>query len=117
MLTDNGSEFTAAALREFLSAPGVVHTRTRPAPPWTNGRIERLFRSFKECHRRFSRVFVSRRQLRRFCSNFVEYHNHCRPHAAYWGLTPAEVNCDAVAIAPATRVELFDGMLLAHRFG
>jgi len=32
-----------------MSAPfSIDHTRIRPAHPWTNGRIERLFRTFKE---------------------------------------------------------------------
>ena len=117
LLSDNGREFTARVVGELLAARGVAHVRTKPAHPWTNGRIERLFGTFKQLRRRLGVVFFSRRQLVGFCDDFVRYYNHCRPHASCWGLTPDEVFRGEVSAAPLGEVELFDGLLLAHRFG
>lgn len=117
LLSDNGREFTAHVVAKLLAAHGVTHVRTKPAHPWTNGRIERLFRTLRETRRRFGVVFVSRRHLARFCDDFVRYYNHCRPHTSCWGLTPDEVFRGEVSPEPLGEVELFDGLLLAHRFG
>jgi transposase InsO family protein len=117
LLSDNGREFTAHVVAELLDARGVTHVRTKPAHPWTNGRIERLFRTFKELRRRLGVLFVSRRHLARFCDDFARYYNHCRPHASCWGLTPDEVFRGELSPTPLGEVELFDGLLLAHRFG
>ena len=75
ILTDNGSQFAAHDVAAFLALHQVEHTFSRPAHPWTNGRIERLFRTLKETQGRFARVFVSQRHLVRFCDDFVEYYN------------------------------------------
>ncbi len=117
LLSDNGREFVNDAVDAFLASRGVTHVRTRPAHPWTNGRIERVFRTFKETQRLFSRIFVGHRQLRRFCNDFVVYYNHCRCHTACWGLTPDEVYRGEASARPRGQVELFDGRLLADRFG
>jgi transposase InsO family protein len=46
ILTDRGSVFRSAAFHEFLGSRSIAHTMTRRCHPWTNGRIERLFRTF-----------------------------------------------------------------------
>jgi transposase InsO family protein len=48
ILSDNGPQFTSGEFARFLQLHGIDHTRTRPWHPWTNGRVERLFRTFKE---------------------------------------------------------------------
>ena len=48
LLTDRAPIFTAEAVRGLLAERGVRHVRIRPAHPWTGGRIERVFRTFKE---------------------------------------------------------------------
>ncbi len=116
ILTDNGSQFAAHELEQFLALHHVEHTFIRPAHPWTNGRIERLFRTFKETQRRFARVFVSRRHLTRFCADFMSYYNRCRCHSSCWGFTPDEVFSGKPAAAPLGELVLFDGMLTADRF-
>lgn len=51
ILTDNGPIFRSEAFKTFLAEHNVRHSRIRPAHAWTNGRIERLFRTFKETAR------------------------------------------------------------------
>ena len=43
-----GGVFTSAAFEAMCAARAVKHQLIRPAHPWTNGRIERVFRTFKE---------------------------------------------------------------------
>ncbi len=116
ILTDNGGQFAAHELEQFLALHQVEHTFIRPAHPWTNGRIERLFRTLKETQRRFARVFVSREHVTRFCSDFLSYYNRCRGHSSCWGFTPDEVFSVKPATAPLGELVLFDGMLVAHQF-
>ena len=103
---------------DLLAARGVRHVLTRPAHPWTNGRIERVFRLFKETV--FSRFWLiaSRRQLGRFCADFVLWHNRDRPNGGWDGRTPNEVFFDRPAqLRPLGRVSYFDGSLPWYRFG
>ncbi len=116
VLTDNGGEFRAEVVDEALRRFGVKHRFIRPGHAWTNGRIERVFGTLKRLCRRYARTFVSPGHLRRFCADFVLWHNACRPHASYWGLTPDEVARGEAATAPVGVVSLFDGQLLGHRF-
>ena len=95
---------------------GVKHTFIFPGHAWTNGRIERIFRTTKELIRRYARVFVSRRLLRRFCADFLAYYNRCRCHSAYWGFTPDEIFTESPATAPLGALSLFDGQLIADHF-
>lgn len=55
------------------------------------GRIERVFRTFKETV--FDRFWLlaSIRQLDRFCADFLPWHNRDRPHGGWDGRTPDEV--------------------------
>ncbi len=117
LLSDNGTEFVNEDVDPFLHVMGVTHVRTKPAHPWTNGRIERLFRTAKETKRLFSSIFVGRRHLQRFCDDFLVYYNECRFHASCWGLTPDEVYRGEVSVKPSGQVELFDGRLVVDRFG
>jgi len=44
-------------------------------------------------------------------------YNECHPHAGCWGLTHGEVWRGEAATKPLGEVDLFDGQLVAHRFG
>jgi putative transposase len=117
LLTDRGSVFRAPPVEELLRRHGVRHQLTKPAHAWTNGRIERLFRTFKEAI--FSRVWlvVSLAQLRRFCADFICWYNRDRPHSAWGGRTPDEVFFDRQPGPPRGRVTYFDGHLRWYGFG
>jgi putative transposase len=118
ILSDNGPAFRAFDLALFLSERGVDNSFTKPAHPWTNGRIERLFRTFKETVFRHIWLFASVRQIDRYCVDFVTFYNRDRPHSSYGGRTPNEVffglKCKARAQG---RVDYFDGQLPWYRFG
>ena len=91
LLTDRDPIFRSAAFSAALARQGISHTLTRPHHPWTNGRIERLFRTFKETVRRHYWVVGSRGRWARICADFRVFYNDHRPHQSYGGLTPREV--------------------------
>ncbi len=47
LLSDNGPCYISKALREYLEAEGIHHTRGKPYHPMTQGKIERYHRSMK----------------------------------------------------------------------
>lgn len=118
ILSDRGSVFTSFDTAAFLVSQGVDHVLTRPAHPWANGRIERLFRTFKTTVYGHIWLFASLSQIDRYCSDFIQFYNRDRPHSSYGGLTPEEVFRGMTAPAsPRGRVSYFDGRLGWYRFG
>jgi transposase InsO family protein len=118
LLTDRGPVFRALAVQLLLAEHGVRHVLIRPAHPWTGGRIERVFRTFKETVFGLVWLVASHRQLDRFTHDFLTWHNRDRPHASYAGLTPDEVYFGRPRKdRPLGRVSHFDGRLRWYRFG
>jgi transposase InsO family protein len=118
LLSDNGPQFTSAEFASFLAGHGVEHTRTRPWHPWTNGRIERLFGTFKSTVFGMVWFILGRRQLERFCADFRVFYNRDRPHSAWGGRTPDEVWFRRrKRIGSLGAVSYFDGLMPWHRFG
>jgi putative transposase len=118
LLTDNAPILRSEAFEGFLAGQGIRHSRIRPGHAWTNGRIERLFRTFKETVYRHAWVFTSLRQIDRWCADFVRFYNRDRPHGSYGGLTPGEVMAGAKLPAPPHgRVTYFDGRMQWYAFG
>jgi putative transposase len=118
ILTDNAPILHSESFEAFLAGQGVQHSRIRPGHAWTNGRIERLFRTFKETVFRYAWVFTSLRQLDRWCADFIVFYNRDRPHSSYGGLTPDEVAAGATTPGPARgRVAYFDGRMQWYEFG
>ena len=118
LLTDRGAVFRSAAVEDILDHHGVSHTLTLPAHPWTNGRIERLFRTFKEMLRLHFWLIVSHAQLWRICSDFMTFYNRDRPHSSFGGRTPDEVYFGMPKQRrPLGRVSFFEGRLVWYRFG
>jgi putative transposase len=52
VISDNGPQFIAKDLKEFIRISGITHVRTSPYYPQSNGKIERWHKSLKqECIR------------------------------------------------------------------
>ena len=118
LLTDNAPSLCSDAFEAFLAERNVRHSRIRPGHAWTNGRIERLFRRFKETVFHYAWVFTSLRQIDRWCADFTQYRNRHRPHSSYGGLTPDEVAAGIKEQSPAReRVTYFDGRMKWYVFG
>ena len=48
LVTDNGPQFTSIEFENFIKSNGVVHIRSAPYHPATNGLAERFVQSFKQ---------------------------------------------------------------------
>lgn len=118
LLTDNGGPFVSKDFAAFLAQRGVAHSFIRPGHAWTNGRIERVFRTFKETVFGFIWLFSATAQVERFAADFLQWHNRDRPHSSWGGRTPDEVWHDRKPLRRARgRVTYFDGHLEWWRFG
>ena len=119
LLTDRAPVLRAPKVERVLAAAGTRHVLIKPCHAWTNGRIERLFRTFKETIFGHAGVWLlsSVSQVDRFCADFLHFYNRDRPHSAYDGRTPDEINFGRAEQPQAGRVSYFDGRLLWYRFG
>lgn len=87
--SDNGSEFTAEAVKSWLAAAGVETLYIEPGSPWENGYSESFNSGFR-------REFLDREVFRTLVEAQVLTerhrlkHNHERPHSSLGYLTPAE---------------------------
>lgn len=117
ILTDRDRVFQTSAVQAMLVAHGVEHTRTKAHHPWTNGRIERINRTFKSTIRECFWIVQSRAQWARLCADFVVFYNVHRPHLALGGLTPAEVDAGVTEPSGVARpTTFFDGRMPWWRF-
>ncbi len=89
LLSDNGPCYVAKDLATYLREHGIGHTRGRPYPPMTQGKIERYHRSMKNVVRLEN--YYSPWELERAIARFVEYYNGERLHEAIGNVTPDDM--------------------------
>jgi transposase InsO family protein len=88
VLTDNGSCYRSRIWRSTLAGAGVVHKRTRPYRPQTNGKVERYNRTLL-VEWAYARPYRSETARRRAFTGWLHIYNHHRPHTALGGHPPA----------------------------
>ena len=91
VLTDNGPNFVSDAFGEVLAERRIVHRRTRPYRPQTNGKAERFNRTLADeflYNFRFRSESERRIRLRRWVH---DYNGH-RHHTAVGGLPASRAN-------------------------
>ena len=84
VLTDNGPNFVSDAFAEVLAERRIVHRRTRPYRPQTNGKAERFNRTLTDeflYNFRFRSESERRIRLRRWVHDY-NCHRHTPPSAA-----------------------------------
>jgi transposase InsO family protein len=86
--TDNHPVFRSAAVKMVLRWCGIGLRHSRPARPWENGYIERLFGTFKRSLAGY--VINDACHLRRALPAFQFWYNVCRPHQHLGGQTPQQ---------------------------
>jgi transposase InsO family protein len=87
VLTDNGPCYKSRAWRDALDATGVVHRRTRPYRPQTNGKVERFHRILLE-EWAYVRDWNTDLERRAAYDGFMHFYNHHRSHGALGWATP-----------------------------
>ncbi|NVJ65924.1 MAG: transposase [Gammaproteobacteria bacterium] len=85
---DNEACFNSRLIRLFLKLMGIKHQPIEKYSPWQNGRIERLFGTFKS---NIKRVEIKNQDLPILCYDFQNWYNTIRPHQSLNGNTPEEI--------------------------
>lgn len=88
IITDHGTQFRHR-FHQAIIHWGIHHVRGRVRAPYPNGKIERLFRTFRIWWR-FVLTGLSVSGMQRKLDDYRHWYNHHRPHSALDGLTPDE---------------------------
>jgi transposase InsO family protein len=85
VLTDNGSCYRSQVFAEALGP--IVHKRTRPYRPQTNGKVERFNRTLLD-EWAYARVYLSEAERTAAFAAWLHHYNHHRGHTALAGQPP-----------------------------
>lgn len=86
--SDNGSEFTANVLRQWLSDVGVITAYIEPGSPWENGYCESFNARMRDEFLN-GELFGNLYEATVLTRRWIEYYNSVRPHSALGGKPPA----------------------------
>jgi len=87
VLTDNGSCYRSRLFGQTLSAAGIIHKRTRPYRPQTNGKVERLNRTLLD-EWAYVRPYSTNAERTKALADFLHTYNYHRCHTALGGQPP-----------------------------
>ncbi len=91
VLSDNGSAYRSFAWRDACTELGLVHKRTRPYRPQTNGKIERFHRTLADGWA-YARFYASETERRNALPGWIHFYNHHRRHSAIGGTPISRLN-------------------------
>jgi len=99
--SDNGPEFIATAIRQWLKGVDVETLYIEPGAPWENGYAESFHSRFRD---EFLAVeeFESLTAARRLTTAWKDDYNHHRPHSSLGYVTPAAFAARCAASTPET---------------
>ena len=87
ILSDNGSGYVSRSFRRTCQQLRVVHRRTRPYTPRTNGKAERFIQTaLREWA--YARPFYSSAQRAELLPGWMEHYNCARPHTSLGARPP-----------------------------
>ena len=86
--SDNGPEFIAQALRDWLAVSGVGTLYIEPGAPWENGYNESFNSRFRD-ELLNGELFTSLKEAKVVTEDFRWEYNHRRPHSSLGYVTPA----------------------------
>ena len=79
--SDNGPEFIADAIREWLGRLSVQTLYVEPGSPWENGFCESFNGTFRD-NLLDGEIFYSLKEAQIIVGEWVKHYNHERPHSA-----------------------------------
>ena len=91
VLTDNGSCYRSSAFAAELAATAILHSRTKPYCPRTNGKAERYNRTLLN-EWAYARPYRSEAARTRALDLWLHMYNHHRHHTAIGGPPVGRVN-------------------------
>jgi len=86
--SDNGAEFTAKAVRKWLSHVGVSTLYIEPGSPWENGFIESFNGKLRD-ELLNGEIFYTLREAKVLINRWRTHHNTVRPHSSLGYRPPA----------------------------
>ena len=88
MRSDNGSEFTAKQIRQWLKDAGSITAYIEPGSPWENGYIE-SFNARMRAEFLNGELFDTMYEAQVLTQRWIRYYNQIRPHSSLGGRPPA----------------------------
>jgi transposase InsO family protein len=99
--SDNGSEFIARILRDWLVQRGIKTLYIEPGSPWQNGHVESFNGSLRdECLDR--ELMLSVAEARVLAQDYRRHYNEERPHGGIGYRTPAQARLEALGSSRPT---------------
>jgi putative transposase len=86
--SDNGSEFVAEAVRDWISAVGAKTAYIEPGSPWENGYCESFNARLRD-ELLNGEIFYSLKEAQIVIEQWRKHYNTVRPHSALGYRTPA----------------------------
>ena len=86
--SDNGSEFTATQVKEWLGSLGVKTAYIEPGSPWENGYNESFNGKLRD-ELLNGEVFYSLKEAQTLIEQWRQHYNHVRPHSSLGYRPPA----------------------------
>jgi transposase InsO family protein len=86
--SDNGAEFTAKAVREWLALLGVTTLYIEPGSPWENGYVESLIGKLRD-ELLNGEIFYTLQEAKVLIERWRQQYNRVRPHSALGYRPPA----------------------------
>lgn len=97
--SDNGAEFIAGELQNWLRTKGITPIHIEPGSPWQNGYIESFNGKLRdECLNQ--ELFYSRGEAQVVADWYRASYNTERPHSSLGYLTPAQLAANSGGLAP-----------------
>jgi transposase InsO family protein len=87
VMTDNGSCYRSHAFQQLLATAGILHQRTRPYRPCTNGKVERFHQTLDR-EWAYAAAYTSNQARLAALPGWLHSYNHHRPHSALSGRSP-----------------------------
>ena len=98
--SDNGPEFVAKAVQEWITAVGAKTAYIAPGSPWENGCIESFNARLRD-ELLEGEIFYSLREAQDVIESWRRHYNTVRPHASLGYRAPAP---EVIVPAPARRM-------------
>ena len=86
--SDNGPEFVAKAVREWLTNLGVTTLFIEPGSPWENGYVESFNGKLRD-ELLNGEIFYTLKEAQILIEHWRREYNHLRPHSSLGGRPPA----------------------------
>lgn len=104
--SDNGGEFIAKFVQEWLALSGTQTVYIEPGHPWENGYCESFNGKLRdECLIKELTLDYNQRYAQVVIEKWRKEYNTKRPHSSLGYRTPAEVARDSVVVAGTASVE------------